>query len=37
MIAFYYDVFYKDMYKEVFKDTYILNNPTKRLCRNYNF
>ena len=34
MIAFYYDVFYKDLYEEVFKDTYILNNPTK-LKNNY--
>jgi hypothetical protein len=29
MLSYYYDIKYKDSYSEIFKNTYILNNPTK--------
>ena len=29
MLAFYYDIYYKDEFEEIFQETYILNNRTK--------
>jgi hypothetical protein len=31
MLAFYYDIYYKDEFEEIFQETYILNNRTKEV------
>ena len=35
MLIAYYDIDYKDEFEEIFKDTYILNNPTSEKSRYY--
>jgi hypothetical protein len=35
MLAFYYDIFYKDEFDEVFKDCFIINNKTKEASSYY--
>jgi len=35
MLIAYYDIDYKDEFEEIFKDTYILNNPTPEKSRYY--